>query len=80
MKRGPQRRPPVWKIARGARGPGEWADRVVRFLAIVVVVAIVGYIAWVLIRHFSRQFAIIKKPYKSALEMRIAPEPWRRGM
>lgn len=51
-----------------------------RFLAIVVVVAIVGYIAWVLIRHFSRQFAIIKKPYKSALEMRIAPEPWRRGM
>jgi hypothetical protein len=73
----PRKSPPVWKIARGARGPGEFADRVVRLLAVAVVVAIVAYISWILIKHFSREFEMIRKPYESALRIRALPQAWR---
>jgi hypothetical protein len=73
----PRKRPPVWKIARGARGPGEFADRLVRFFAFAVVAAIVAYISWILLKHFSRELADIKNHYWSMLKIGSAPGAWR---
>ncbi len=66
-----RKRPPVWQIARGAREPGEWSDRIVRFLAWAIVLGVAGYLAWVLVNHLGGQFRKIKKFYTPPPEVRL---------
>jgi len=69
----PRRRLPVWMIARGAKGPWELADRVLRLLAFALVAALVGYMSWVLLKHFWRELESIKRHYWSVLGIGSPP-------
>lgn len=73
------RRTPSWRIAPGAREPGEWSDRVVRFLAYAVVIGIAAYLAWVLVNHLAGQFRKIKRIYTPPPEIMLFEPAARRS-
>jgi hypothetical protein len=67
----PKKRPSLWRIARGAREPGEWSDRFLKLLGWAILLALVGYMAWVLFNYFSGHLHQIKKAYKFPPEVQL---------